>query len=86
ALLPLLAVWGYVFDGLFIGATRAREMRNAMLIAAAIFALTAWGLRPWGNHGLWLAFLAFTVARGGIMAWMAWRITRRQAWMIASSA
>lgn len=81
AALPLLAVWSYLFDGLFIGATRAREMRDAMLIAAAIFALSAWGLRPWGNHGLWLAFLAFTVARGGIMAWMAGRITRNRDWI-----
>lgn len=86
AVLPLLAVWGYLFDGLFVGATRAHEMRNAMLIAAAVFALLAWLLRPLGNHGLWLAFLAFTVTRGAIMAWMSWRIARTDGWVRVDGA
>lgn len=81
AVLPVLAVWGYLFDGLFIGATRAREMRDAMLMSAGAFALLAWLLRPLGNHGLWLAFLAFTIVRGAIMAWMSWRITCAGGWL-----
>src|SRR5690606_13430916 len=59
AMLPLLAVWSYLLDGLFIGATRAREMRDAMLIALALALPLAWWLQSLGNHGLWLAFLAF---------------------------
>lgn len=81
ALLPLIAVWSYLLDGLFVGATRAREMRNAMLLAGTAFALLATGLRPWGNHGLWLAFLGFMLVRAGSMAWMAQRITLRNAWV-----
>ncbi len=81
AVLPLLALWGYLFDGLFVGATRAREMRNAMLLSATGFAALAWLLRPLGNHGLWLAFLGFTALRGGLMAWMSWRISQRGAWL-----
>ncbi len=79
--LPLVAVWGYLLDGLFIGTTRAREMRNAMLVATAGFALLAWLLHPFGNHGLWLAFLAFTAVRGAIMAWLAVAIAHRDGWV-----
>lgn len=81
AVLPLIGVWSYLLDGLFVGATRAREMRNAMVIAAAVFVLLALGLRSWGNHGLWLAFLGFMAVRAGTMAWMARRIERRHGWV-----
>ena len=68
ALMPLLAVGSYVLDGLFIGATQAAPMRNAMLLALAIalpFALLSQGL---GNHGLWLSFMLFMAARTALMA------------------
>jgi MATE family multidrug resistance protein len=62
---PLISVWAFLFDGVFIGATRTPEMRNGMLGALAVFLLAAWALVPaLGNHGLWLAFLAFMAARG----------------------
>ncbi len=80
AVLPVLAVWAYLLDGLFIGAARAREMRDAMLASSLVFALMAWCLRNLGNHGLWLAFLAFTVVRAVLMAAMAWQISRRGGW------
>lgn len=67
ALLPLIAVWSYVLDGLFIGATRAREMRNAMLMAVLVCAPIAWWLQSFGNHGLWLAFLLFMALRAGFL-------------------
>ena len=58
-ILPLVGVWCYLLDGMFIGATRAAEMRNSMAVAAAGFALTLLTL-PWlGNHGLWLALTVF---------------------------
>ncbi len=63
ALLPLITVWSYVLDGLFIGATRAREMRNSMLLAVLVCAPIAWLLHDWGNHGLWIAFLLFMALR-----------------------
>lgn len=80
-LLPLIAFPSYLMDGLFVGATRAREMRNTMLSAAAVFVALAFALRPLGNHGLWLAFLGFMAARGAAMAWMARRIERRHGWL-----
>ena len=62
---PVIAVWSYLFDGLFIGATRSVEMRNTMLFATLFCYLPAWYfLQPLGNHGLWLALLIFLAARG----------------------
>ncbi|WP_449425044.1 MATE family efflux transporter [Rhodanobacter lindaniclasticus] len=83
--LPLIGVWSYLLDGLFVGATRAREMRDAMLVAGAAFVLLALGLRGWGNHGLWLAFLGFMLVRAVAMAWMGWRIARRGGWLGAAA-
>ena len=62
---PLIAVWSYLLDGLFVGATRSREMRNTMLFAAAGCYLPAYYLlQPFGNHGLWAALILFLAARG----------------------
>lgn len=63
ACLPLIAVWSYLLDGLFVGATRARDMRNAMLLATAGFLASVAALHGLGNHGLWLSFMLFMVIR-----------------------
>ncbi|QLF92752.1 MATE family efflux transporter [Pseudomonas sp. ABC1] len=80
AALPLIAVWSYLLDGLFIGATRAREMRNAMLAAFILALPLAWALQPLGNHGLWLAFLAFMLLRSACLGVIALRLQRADAW------
>ena len=80
ALLPLIAVWSYVLDGLFIGATRAREMRDAMLLSVLIALPFAWLASGLGNHGLWLAFLLFMGLRGVTLGVMGWRLQRRGGW------
>jgi MATE family multidrug resistance protein len=62
---PLISVWCFALDGIFIGATRGREMRNSMLQATLLAFLPAWYLlQPWGNHGLWAALMIFMVYRG----------------------
>ena len=62
-------MWSYQLDGIFIGATRGRAMRNAMAVSAALFAVALLVLVPsHGNHGLWLAFLIFMGARGATLA------------------
>jgi MATE family multidrug resistance protein len=72
---PLLAVWSYLLDGLFIGATKSREMRNGMLLSTFICYLPAWYLlQPYGNDGLWLALLVFLTARGVTQAYYLPRI------------
>jgi MATE family multidrug resistance protein len=68
ALAPLLGVWTFQLDGIFIGATRSREMRNAMLLATMIYLVAWWLLRPFGNHGLWAAFWVSYIARAGTLA------------------
>ncbi|WP_439886416.1 MATE family efflux transporter [Pseudomonas sp. MBLB4123] len=80
ALLPLLTVWSYLLDGLFIGATRAREMRDAMLLALLPGLALGWALQPLGNHGLWLAFLAFMLLRSLSLGGYAYRLSRDDAW------
>ena len=80
AVLPLIAVWSYLLDGLFIGATRAREMRNAMLISVVIALPVAWALHGHGNHGLWISFLVFMVLRSVVLCLYAWRMQRKDQW------
>ena len=65
---PLVGCFAFAYDGIFIGATWARDMRNLMLASFAIF-LAAWAaLHGFGNTGLWTALLVFYVARGGLQA------------------
>ena len=75
---PLLSVWSYLYDGIFIGATRSAEMRNTMLLSTVVFFLPAWYvLQPWGNHGLWAALMVFMAARGVTMA-VSYGVMRRR--------
>jgi MATE family multidrug resistance protein len=65
---PLLGVFAFAYDGVYIGATWARDMRNLMVLSLVIF-LAAWfALRPFGNAGLWGALLVHYAARGGLEA------------------
>jgi len=64
---PLLGVWAFQLDGIFIGATQTADMRNAMLVSLAIFLAAWWLFRPLGNHGLWAAFYVHYVARAATL-------------------
>lgn len=77
-LIPVITFAAFIWDGIYIGATAAREIRNTMIIASLLVFLPAWYfLMPvYGNHGLWVAFLLFMVARGVSMTLMAKRIWR----------
>jgi multidrug resistance protein, MATE family len=67
--LPLIAVWSFMLDGVFIGATRAQELRDSMLIALLGYLLLAIVLTAhFGNHGLWCAMLAFMALRAITLA------------------
>jgi MATE family multidrug resistance protein len=65
---PLLGVFAFAFDGIYIGATWARDMRNLMLLSLLIFFAAWFALRSFGNAGLWGAFLVHYAARGGLQA------------------
>jgi MATE family multidrug resistance protein len=64
---PLLGVWAFQLDGIFIGATHTVDMRNAMLASLAIFFGACWLLTPFGNHGLWAAFYVQYLARSATL-------------------
>ncbi|EAQ24126.1 MATE family efflux transporter [Roseovarius sp. 217] len=65
ALAPILGLASYMLDGVFIGATRTRDMRNMMALSLLVYIGAALLLAPtMGNHGLWLALLISFVARG----------------------
>ncbi len=62
---PLLGCAAWMLDGIFIGATRTKDMRNMMILSAAIYFVSVYPLMwAFGNHGLWAAFLISFVARG----------------------
>ncbi len=61
---PVLSVWSYQLDGIFIGATRPVEMRNGMVLSLLVYLLAIWLFIPLlGNHGLWLSLMIFMVTR-----------------------
>ncbi len=64
-LAPLIGVMAWMLDGIFIGAARARDMRNMMAISLIIYVASLLILVPsFGNHGLWLSLLISFAARG----------------------
>ncbi len=77
ALSPLVSIWSFQLDGIFIGATRTAEMRNGAIIALAVYLAGAIAFAPLlGNHGLWLAFLLWMAARAVPLALWYPRIAR----------
>ena len=62
---PLISVWCFLYDGVYVGMTRARAMRNIMIVSTFGVFLPLWFVsQPLGNHGLWLALMAFLASRG----------------------
>jgi MATE family multidrug resistance protein len=68
---PIVSVWSFLYDGVYVGTTRSKEMMLVMSGAAFFVFLPAWLLfDTLGNHGLWLAFTLFMAARGlGMHFW-----------------
>jgi MATE family multidrug resistance protein len=63
--LPIIAMSCFLFDGVFVGLTRAKEMRNAMCIAVLLGFFTPFLFTlEWENHGLWFAMSCFMALRG----------------------
>ena len=59
----------FQLDGIFVGATRGRDMRNAMIISASGLFLALILLEPWGLHGLLAAFVGYLGLRGVSLWW-----------------
>jgi MATE family multidrug resistance protein len=68
--LPLISVWSFQLDGIFIGTIHTVEMRNAMILSLAGFlAAVALLLPVLANHGLWLALSVLMILRALTLAW-----------------
>ena len=74
--IPVCGFAAFLFDGIFIGATATRTMRNAMFVATAAFFAVYYGLKEYfgtanihtWNNILWIAFMVFLTLRGLIQA------------------
>jgi multidrug resistance protein, MATE family len=69
---PLISVWGFQLDGVYIGATRTRALRDSMAVAAVGFLAATWLLEPrFGNNGLWASLMILMVLRGATLgSWL----------------
>jgi MATE family multidrug resistance protein len=69
ALMPLVALWAYTYDGVYLAATRTTPMRNTVMLSFAAFLLAIYVLVPlYGNTGLWISLCIFLVFRFGSFA------------------
>ena len=68
-MIPIVGIWCYQLDGIFIGATGTRQMRNMAMVSVGGY-LVVWSiLTPaFGNHGLWAAILIFLALRAVTLA------------------
>ncbi|MDF1797496.1 MAG: MATE family efflux transporter [Coxiellaceae bacterium] len=71
---PIISVWSFWLDGIYVGAMRTKAMRNSMLISALIFFVVFMLCYSLKNDGLWLAFLSFMAARAVTMGiWLRYK-------------
>lgn len=72
AALPVICIWAFLWDGVFMSAMRTRTLRNSMLGSVLLYAPTLfWLSAQWGNHGIWAALLVFMAARSVFLT-IAW--------------
>jgi MATE family multidrug resistance protein len=77
ALMPLVSVWCFTYDGIFIGATRSVDLRNGMILSLAVYLAAVHLAQPaFGNHGLWFAMMVFMGVRGLALAMLYPRLRR----------
>lgn len=74
--LPLIGVTSYVYDGIYVGATWTRALLVTMVAAFTTYSLVLWAAGSLGNHGLWLAFTLFFIARAAGQALLLPRLRR----------
>jgi MATE family multidrug resistance protein len=79
-ILPLVAHWCFLFDGVFVGLSKGKAMRDSMLLSAIFgFFLIWWFVTDLGNVGLWIALLSFLAFRGAILgSWYVFLINKPQ--------
>ena len=68
---PVVNVAAYIWDGIYLGATASKVLRNSMIVAMLLFLSAVYLLMPFGNHGLWCALTLLLVARGVVLTVLA---------------
>lgn len=77
---PVIGVFSWIYDGIFIGATLTAEMRRTMAVSVLCYGVAVVVLPPvFGNHGLWAALMVLNAARGITMARVAGRAEAKAA-------
>jgi MATE family multidrug resistance protein len=67
-LIPLVSVWAYMYDGVYLAATRTRIMRNTVVVAfVGYLAVLHLAMPLFGNAGLWAAVATFLGVRGVLL-------------------
>ncbi|GAA0826538.1 MATE family efflux transporter [Marinomonas arenicola] len=67
---PLLGIWSFMLDGVFVGTTSVKQMQNTMIVCVIGVFFPSWYLtQGLGNHGLWLSQALLFVARGLTLYW-----------------
>ena len=61
---PVINVAAYIWDGIFLGATASKALRNSVIVSTGLFLSSIYLLVPFGNHGLWGALTLLLVSRG----------------------
>ncbi len=61
---PVINVAAYIWDGIFLGATASKALRNSVVLSTVLYLSAVYLLMPFGNHGLWCALTVLLVARG----------------------
>lgn len=78
AFVPLVGVISYQLDGIFVGATRARDMRNSMIISTALYVPLSWFLmREFSNDGVWAAMWIWLLLRAATLSLYLPRVLRQ---------
>ena len=68
---PIVNVAAYIWDGIFLGATASKPLRNTVIFSTMLFLGAVYVLMPYGNHGLWGALTLLLVARGASLTVLA---------------
>lgn len=78
---PLLGIWSYMLDGIFIGTTSVKQMQNTMIISVLCVFFPLWYVtQGLGNHGLWLSMVLFFIARAVTLWWCYRRNIQQGGW------
>jgi MATE family multidrug resistance protein len=77
-IIPPVASFCYQLDGIFIGASQTKEIRNAMIISVASFIfISIYFMKYFGNHGLWLSLFLFMIFRSLTLSYFFTKILRK---------